>query len=72
MTNDLELNEQCGAAFRLARKLNHLLANLPRTEQELFNALSDIEKHARNGQDRLNRMKPLPPLYLPSRGAVSG
>lgn len=72
MTNDLELNEQCGAAIRLSRKLNHLLANLPNTEHELFKALCDIEKHVKNGQDRLNRLKPLPPLYLPSRGPVSG
>ncbi len=72
MTNDLELSEQCGAAIRLARRINHLLANLPHTEQALFNALSDMEKHARNGQDRLNRLKPLPPLYLPSKGPVSG
>lgn len=72
MNNDLELSEQCGAAIRIARKLSHLLANMPHTEKDLFRALSDLEKHARNGQDRLNRIKPLPPLYLPSRGAVSG
>ena len=68
--NDLEVNEHCVALRNLARRLSELQAGP--SELALFIALSDIEKHARNAQDRLNSLKPKPPLYLPSRGAVSG
>jgi len=68
--NDLEVNEHCVALRNLARRLCELQAGP--SELALFIALSDIEKHARNAQDRLNSLKPKPPLYLPSRGAVSG
>ena len=66
--NDIEVSEHCVALRSIARKLSELQAG--RSERALFIALSDIEKHARNAQDRLNRLKPLPPLV--SRGAVSG
>ena len=68
--NDIEVNEHCLAVRSIARTLSALQANS--NELALFIALSDIEKHARNAQDRLNSLKPKPPLYLPSRGAVSG
>ena len=68
--NDIEVNEHCVALRLLARKLSELQAGT--NEKKLFMALSDIEKHAKNAQDRLNSLKPKPPLYLPSRGAVSG
>lgn len=54
MTNDLEVSEQVAAVHRRARKLSHLLANLPHTEMALFMALSDIERAANKAQMRLN------------------
>ena len=54
MTNDLEISEQCHVVKKLARKLDHLLANMPHTEMALFMALSDIERAANKAENRLN------------------
>lgn len=54
MNNDLEVSEQCHIAIKKARELNHLLANLPKTEMALFMALSDIERAANRAQMKLN------------------
>ena len=54
MTNDLEISEQCHVVISVARKLNHLLANMPHTEMALFMALSDIERAANKAENRLN------------------
>lgn len=73
MSNDLEVSEQCAKVKRLARQLDELLANMPRTELKLAIALSDIQRAAEKAQWRLNDLKPIPPLVLPaSRGSVSG
>lgn len=54
VTNDLEISEQCHVVILVARKLNHLLANMPHTEMQLFMALSDIERAANKAENRLN------------------
>lgn len=54
MTNDLELAKYVSKVRELSRTLNHLQANLPHTEMQLFMTLSDIERASNKAQQRLN------------------